>query len=193
MLIASKKCDPFHDPRELYIIKEKRCGKIKGRTCADGRSQRSLYSKAETSSPTISNDLTLTLGSDRMDIIQSWIDASFAIHSDMKSHTGGCISFGRGAIMCKSTKQKLNTKSSTEAELVGASDYLPNTIWVKNFLEAQGYEIKENIYHQDNESAIRLKKNGRASSGQKTRHIDIRYFFIKDRVETENITIKHCP
>jgi hypothetical protein len=49
---------------------------------------------------------------------------------------------------------KLNTKSSTAAELVGASDYLPNTIWVKTFMEAQGYMLKENMFEQDNESAI---------------------------------------
>lgn len=95
--------------------------------------------------------------------------------------------------MCKSSKQKLNTKSSTEAEVVGASDYLPKTIWIKYFLEAQGYTITESLFEQDNESAIRLEKNGRASAGQKSRHINIRYFFIKDRVKTEDITIRHCP
>jgi hypothetical protein len=111
----------------------------------------------------------------------------------MKSHTGGVISFGLGGIMCKSSKQKLNTKSSTEAELVGASDYIPNTIWLKNFLQEQGYDIKENFFEQDNESAIRLETNGRASAGSKSRHINIRYFFIKDRVQIEGITIRHCP
>ena len=95
--------------------------------------------------------------------------------------------------MCKSTKQKLNTKSSTEAELIGASDYLPNTIWARMFLESQGYAITENIFAQDNKSAILLERNGRSSSGQKTRHIDIRYFFIKDRLISENITVRHCP
>lgn len=59
-------------------------------------------------------------------------------------------------MVCKSSKQKLNTKSSTEAELVGASVYLPNTIvWMKTFLEAQGYTITDNLFEQDNESAIR--------------------------------------
>jgi hypothetical protein len=57
---------------------------------------------------------------------------------------------GRGAVMCKSSKQKLNTKSSTDAELVGASDYLPNTIWAKMFLELQGHKIKNNQFLQDN-------------------------------------------
>jgi hypothetical protein len=106
-------------------------------------------------------DNVLILGAENITTIQTWVDASYAVHEDMKSHTGGTISFGRGALLRKSTKQKLNTKSSTEAELVGASDYLPNTIWTKYFLEAQGYEIKKNIYNQDNQSAIRLEKMGR--------------------------------
>jgi len=63
----------------------------------------------------------------------------------MKSHTSGIMSLEIGGIAQKSTKHKLNTKSSTEAELVGASDYLPNVLWVKMFMEAQGYKIEENI------------------------------------------------
>ena len=103
------------------------------------------------------------------------------------------MSFDRGGILCKSTKQKLKTKSSTEAEFVGASDYLPNTIWVKNFLEAQGFIVDGNLFEQDNESAIRLETNGRMSAGPKSRHIAIRYFWIKDRIKAEGITIRHCP
>ena len=95
--------------------------------------------------------------------------------------------------MCKSTKQKLSTKSLTEAEVVGSSDYLPNVIWAKIFLAEQGYELPNNIFYQDNQSAIRLEYNGRASCGQKTRHIDIRYFFMKDRLESEKISVVYCP
>ncbi len=73
-------------------------------------------------------DEFLVLGADDMGIMKTWVDASYAVHGDMKSHTGGVVSFGTGATMSKSSKQKLNTKSSTEAELVGASDYLPNPI-----------------------------------------------------------------
>ena len=103
------------------------------------------------------------------------------------------MSFGTSALVCKSSKQKLNTKSSTEAELVGASDYLPNTIWAKMFLDAQGYQEHTNILEQDNESAIRLGRNGRMSAGPKSRHISIHYFWLKDRVASEDVTIRHCP
>ena len=137
--------------------------------------------------------LEYTIGADDMGKMRTWVDAAFAVHPDMKSHTGGVISFGRGGLVCKSTKQKLNTKSSTEAEFVGASDYLPNTIWVKMFLEAQGHKMTSSVFGQDNESAMKLEKNGRTSAGPKSRHIDIRYFWIKDRLKSGGIEVKHCP
>jgi Reverse transcriptase (RNA-dependent DNA polymerase)/Zinc knuckle len=140
-----------------------------------------------------SMDLEYTIGADDIGNVRTWVDASYAVHPDMKSHTGGVMSFGTGGFLCKSSKQKLNTKSSTEAELVGASDYLPNTIWVKNFMLAQGYVLNENVLEQDNESAIKLEKNGRSSAGPKSRHIDIRFFWMKDRVQQEDILIRHCP
>jgi hypothetical protein len=133
------------------------------------------------------------VGADNMRKLRTWVDASYAVHPDMKSHTGGVMSFGTGGLVCKSSKQKLNTKSSTEAEVVGASDYLPNTMWMSMFLKEQGYALEESVFEQDNESAMKLEKNGRMSAGQKSRHIHIRYFWIKDRTEGNDIAIRHCP
>jgi len=70
-------------------------------------------------------DLPLILGIDKLCIVHTWVDASFATHKDMRSHTGGIISMGKGALYASSKRQKLNTKSSTESELLGASDFLP--------------------------------------------------------------------
>jgi hypothetical protein len=137
--------------------------------------------------------MPLILGVDSITKSKSWVDAAYAVHDDMKSHTGGSTSLGCGAIMCKSTKQKLNTKSSTEAEVVGSSDYLPNTIWARMFLAQQGYELTKNIIYEDNQRAIRLEKNGRASCGQKSWRINIRYFFMQDRFESEGISVVYCP
>jgi hypothetical protein len=64
--------------------------------------------------------------------------------------------------------QKLNTKSSTEAELVAVADVMPQILWTKYFLEAQGYCTQESVIYQDNQSAILLEKIGRASSGRRT-------------------------
>jgi len=65
------------------------------------------------------------------------VDASFAVHNDMKSHTGAVMFLGTGALIAMLTKQKLNTTSSTEAELVGVSDSMLN-MWATYFFKAQG-------------------------------------------------------
>ena len=103
------------------------------------------------------------------------------------------MSFGVGVIHTKSSKQKLNTKSSTEAELVAVSEYLPYHIWVVNFMKSQGYNMNKKILYQDNQSAIKMEKNGRNSCTGNSRHIDIRYFFIKDRVKSGAIEVVYCP
>ena len=58
------------------------------------------------------------------------------------------MSLGVGVFNQKSTKQKLYTKSSTETEVVGASDYLPYTIWTKRFLEAPFDRFAEYPLHK---------------------------------------------
>jgi hypothetical protein len=114
------------------------------------------------------------------DQVIAYVDASYGVHMNRKSHTGVIISIGRGAVFTSSTKQKLVTKSSTEAELVGLSDALSQILWSRYFMEAQGYPQKPAHILQDNESTIRLATHGR-SDQSRMRHVDIRYFFIKDR------------
>ena len=110
----------------------------------------------------------------------------------MKSHTGVSYTLGKGSVNTISAKQKLNTKSSTEAELVGADDAVTPALWMKLFLEAQGYEV-EVIVYQDNTSAIQLEKNGKESSGKRTRHLNIRYFFITDCIKKKLLRVEYCP
>ena len=92
-----------------------------------------------------------------------------------------------------STKQKLNTKSSTESELVGVDDMMPIIIWTRYFLLEQGYGVVENLILQDNKSSILLERNGKASSGKRMKHINIRYFFITDQVNMKEVAIEWCP
>jgi hypothetical protein len=87
----------------------------------------------------------------------------------------------------------LNTKSSTESEIVGVDDMMPVVVWSRYFLMAQGYGVTQNLLLQDNQSSILLERNGKASSGKRTRHINIRYFFITDRVNMKEIEIEWCP
>jgi len=63
---------------------------------------------------------------------------------------------------------------------VGVNDAMSMVLWTHNFLGAQGQSVTDNVLYQDNQSAILLENNGKASSGKRTRHIDIQYFFITD-------------
>ena len=99
---------------------------------------------------------------------------------------------GWGIIHEKYFIQKLNRKSSTESEVDSFSDCLPHNIQMMIFLQYQCYHIKNNDLYQDNQNAIRMEENGRNSCTGKSRHIDIRYFFSKDRVDKKEISIKDC-
>ena len=137
--------------------------------------------------------LPLTLEADDLHLIHWWIDGAFATHRDMRSHTGVAMSLGKGVIYGTSTRQKLNTRSSTEAELVAVDDCMAQILWSRYFLDAQGYNINDCVVYQDNKSAILLEENGRASSSKRTRHINIRYYFVTDRVNCGEVKIRHCP
>ena len=70
---------------------------------------------------------------------------------------------GKGAVFSRSAGQKINTKNSSESDLVGVDvdDLLPTVVlWTKCFIEAQGYNIEHNIIYQDNESTLRMLTNG---------------------------------
>jgi hypothetical protein len=79
-------------------------------------------------------NMLLVLAADNTGKIWWWVDASYAVHVDMKSHTGGTLSLGKGSIYSTSSKQKLVTRSSTEAEVVGVHDLMPQLIWTAHFL-----------------------------------------------------------
>ena len=66
------------------------------------------------------------------------MDASYTVQHDMKSQTGVMMPMGLGVTNCRSSKKHFNTNTSMEAELVGASDYLPYNIWYVIFMHFQG-------------------------------------------------------
>jgi hypothetical protein len=139
-----------------------------------------------------SKDLCLTLRfEDGFNIISS-VDSAYGVTSECRSTTGGSTSLGGGSIHAQSKVQKLVTKSSTEAETVAASDYAGLTIWVRNFLTSQGYSMEPAVVEQDNMSAMALIKRGQPASAR-TRHMDIRFFWLTDRVKSGELRIVHVP
>ena len=63
----------------------------------------------------------------------------------------------------------------------------------RHFLAAQGEHIPTTTIYQDNKSTILLAENGKASSGKRTKHLDVRYFFVTDKIKKGKVKIAYCP
>ncbi len=113
-------------------------------------------------------------------LTSSWVDAAYAVHNDCLGHTGAGMSLGQGMALSYSWKQKINSLSSTKAELVGIDDSLTYILWARYFLKEQGYAMDPSLVYQDNMSAILPEINGKASSSKQTKHIKVKYFYVKD-------------
>jgi hypothetical protein len=121
------------------------------------------------------------------------VDASYAVHPDMKSHTGATMSLGSECLYSMSSKQRLISRSSTESELIAVNDAMSKILWTRLFLQAQGYNMAETIIYQDNQSTMLLENNGKLSTGKKTKHIEIRFFFITDNIKKKHVRVEYCP
>ena len=97
---------------------------------------------------------------------------------------------GGGGIASGSTRQKLNTRSSTMAELVAVDDFLSKILWVRNFLSDQGIDVDSHLL-QDNKSTILMCTKGREVLSKRTRAMNVRYFAIKDNVEKGYLKVMH--
>ena len=103
------------------------------------------------------------------------------------------MTMGKGAIQLGSSKQNLNSRSSCEAELIGADDAATKILWTRFSLEAQGYKVQKIFLYQDNKLTMLLLKNGKRSLGKRTWALDIRYFFLHNQQEKGNVLMKYCP
>ena len=123
---------------------------------------------------------------------RAYIDASYGVHSDYTSRTGVVIMLAGGAIGCWSGRQKIVTKSSTEAEIVALSDGISHVLWSMEWLGAQGHNVRPVVVYQDNQSVLSLMKSGK-NPGHRTKHMNIRYFFVKNRVELGDVSLTYLP
>jgi hypothetical protein len=136
-------------------------------------------------------DYVMTLRCHDLSKLQWFIDRSYATHHDMKGQSGAILVTDGCALLAKSSRQKVNTRSSTETELIAVDDILLTIQWTKSFMKEQGYDL-ETVVKEDNRSTILHMKNGKLSSGKRTKHLDIRYFYVKDLIERGIIKVEHC-
>jgi hypothetical protein len=154
-------------------------------------------------------DLGMALEPSKTLQVYAWIDASFGVHDDLKSHSGIVVGIGKGPTFAKSCVQKLNTSSSCEAEVVAVSDGLGQLLWTREFMQHQAYvfepdgdgdtalaELQEGasaVLFQDNQAAIVLHNGGASKRSSRTRHIAIRYFHVRDKVLKRQVEVRYCP
>jgi hypothetical protein len=111
----------------------------------------------------------------------------------MRSHTGAVMTLGHGALILELTKQKVNVKSLTESKMIAVNDTIAKLLWTKKFIEAQGHKVKANIIYEDNTSAMKLELHGKASSGKRTCHFDIKFFYFMDLIKRNEMQVEYCP
>jgi hypothetical protein len=133
-------------------------------------------------------DFVLTLGYDNLDQLSRNIDGSYAVHGDMKGKIGAIMMTDGCALLAK---LKVNTRSSTKAELIAVDDALPAVQWTKNFMKDQGYDL-DAVLQEDNWSTLLLLKNGKLSARKSTKHLDTRYFYVKDLIDKGINRVDHC-
>ena len=120
------------------------------------------------------------------------MDTVLGVCPDMRSYASITFSMGFGAASSISTKQKVSSKISTDAELIAVDYKISKVAWAKRLTEAQGFKVNLNIVLQDGTSTIKLVENGKSSSGKRTLHFDICLFHVTDLISRKEVAIKCC-
>lgn len=144
------------------------------------------------------SDLSLVYAKDGNGVLSGFSDAAWANDDGRKSTSGFVTKIGNSMVTWKTSKQKVVALSSTEAELISLTETAKEIIWIKRLLdhvELYGRDMvdksKPVVIHEDNTSTIELSKHHGFHS--RTKHIDIRYHFIRDKVLDGSLGVKYCP
>ena len=136
--------------------------------------------------------LGLRLHSGEGIVLYATVDASYACHPDLKSHTGCTLHIGRhsGSVNSLSKKQTITADSSTVAELIGAHLAAHEIMWARNFLSELGFpQTSPTVLFEDNLSTISLIVN--KGNGERTKHIQLRHNFVREQVVNDIIKMTH--
>ena len=132
--------------------------------------------------------MVLKLNPDNLQI-SCWIDASYAIHSDMKSHSGYLIGLGNGGSLTLFDRQHKNLSQNLRMRLKWYG--ISQVMWTRYYLEYQGYKQLPTVIFQDNMSTMFMANNGEGNRNH-SKHINIRYFYIKELIDKNLILLVHC-
>jgi len=135
--------------------------------------------------------LTHNCNSDSVSKLFAFVDASYAIHKDMKGHTGAWFTdMMNNPFFWSSSKQKVMGKSSTDTEIIGVHCHMNSMEQLKSLHDEITGGKDPIVLFQDNLSAKFLMEHGDSSS-DKSKHMKVRYFYIKEKVDEGIIEIQH--
>ena len=137
-------------------------------------------------------DLWLTFGGRAKTLVEGFCDTDWATNKHRHSILGYSFHFGCGAISWSSKKQYIIALSSTEAEYIAQTHAAKEALWLQSFVdEVRGTGGAPITINCDNQGAIALAKDNKFHS--RTKHIDLRYHFIREAVEDEKLVVSYIP
>jgi len=140
-------------------------------------------------------DLALVFHSGEGIVLYASVDASYACHlEDRKSHTGHTLHIGRssGCFFAASRKQTVTAQSSTEAEFIGTNSVARDIVWCRMLLDELGFpQHGPTVVYEDNKSTIDLLASAKYHA--KTKHIEVRYFYVKDQLASGILSFQYQP
>lgn len=125
------------------------------------------------------------------DTIHGYADADWGADPvDQKSVSGQCFMIFGNMVSWSIKKQNTVSLSSTEAEYKSLSTAVCETPWLRMLLNEMEFNVdKPTIIHEVNQPAIHLAKN--RENSKRTKHLDIRYHFIKDEIQNGSVDLKY--
>ena len=136
-------------------------------------------------------DLWLTFGG-RANRLEGYCDADWAGQSHRHSISGYSFHLGQGTVTWSSKKQYIIALSSTEAEYIAQTHAAKEALWLRTFwAELRNAEPTTMKLNCDNQGAIALSKDNKFHA--QTKHIDIRYHFIREAVDDNKISVEYIP
>jgi hypothetical protein len=119
-------------------------------------------------------------------------DASYAPEAtDRKSVSGFVYLMNGGAICWKSKKQSIISLSSMEAEYIALTAAAKECLWLQKLQTDLNIKSLPTIIREDNQATIKTANN--IINNERSKHIDVRYHFIREKVNDETIKLEYCP
>ena len=139
------------------------------------------------------NDEALTLSAEDSQNLHWHADKAFRVRRGVRRHAGQTQTFiiGLGSMSSSITKQNVNSRSSTESELIAIDDEVSKILREKRITKAQGLKVNLSVVFQDDTNMIKVA-SGKSSSGKRTRHFDIHLFHVIDLIIRNEAAIKCC-